>query len=96
MFVGEIGISRHEFLYDIQFWEARRIIQGYENRNRTLSETTRLAAFYALFAMRENKNGTTPRDLITFPWEHDTQSDIPDEDEIAELQQELAMLNAKK
>ena len=31
--MGEIGIPRREFLYDIRIWEVRRIIRGYRRRD---------------------------------------------------------------
>ena len=39
LLVGEIGLPRHEFLYDIQFWEARRIVAGHiKQRQARLSD----------------------------------------------------------
>lgn len=69
MLVGEIGISRHEFLYEIQFWETLRIIDGYNRRNRLGIELARLTAYYTYFSMRDNKTGKRPKDLISLPWD---------------------------
>ena len=64
MLVGEIGIRRHEFLYEIRFWEARRIIRGYNRRHVLHYQLQRIQAYYACFAMRENKGHLTPMQFL--------------------------------
>lgn len=71
MFVGEIGIPRREFLYDLTFWEARRIARGYQRRNRLEQQLLRLTAYMSCFAMRENKGRKTPGQWLPLPWEKD-------------------------
>ena len=52
MFVGEIGIPRHEFLYDLKFWEVRRIIRGYRTRGKIFMQLLAENVYASTFAMR--------------------------------------------
>lgn len=61
--MGEIGIPRREFLYDLRFWEVRRIVRGYRNRDRLKHQLMAECAYAAMFAMRDPK-GKTPRDIF--------------------------------
>ena len=83
LFVGEIGIPRREFLYEICFWEARRIFRGYRNRYRD---------------MYLHKNGIfSPTDLIKFPWDKsESEKDLPSDEWVNEARKKLQMLNEKK
>ena len=62
--MGEIGISRREFLYDIKFWEVRRIIRGYRKRGRIYMQLLAENAFASTFAFIGNKDHITPRDMF--------------------------------
>jgi hypothetical protein len=88
--VGEIGISRHEFLYDIQFWEVRRIIRGYRNRDRLKHQLMAECAYAATFATRDPK-GKSVKDLFPAIFEdNDDEEDEPEplsQSDIDELQQ---------
>ena len=87
--MGEIGISRREFLYEIDFWEARRIVRGYDRRHRTMWSATRWHAFNIMSAMpyvdMKKAGLNRPSDLIQFPWDSDPEPPVSD-DEIDELQ----------
>ena len=61
--MGEIGRDRHEYLYEMRYWEILLIIRGYRRRNVLQYQFQRLQAFHSLFAMRENKQGKTPDQL---------------------------------
>ena len=94
--MGEIGIPRREFLYDIRFWEVRRIIRGYRNRDRLKLQLMAECAYAAIYAMRDPK-GKTVADMFPGIFEDD---DIPDEppiteDESAELLALMAGMNAQ-
>ena len=52
LFVGEIGLSRREFLYDIKFWEARRILRGYRKRHHFLYQLIAEDVFASTYAFR--------------------------------------------
>lgn len=98
MLVGEIGIPRREFLYDLQFWEVRRIVRGYRRRDRLKHQLMAECAYAAIFAMRDPK-GKTARDL--FPQifkEDDDENDEPvmlSDDDIAELQADMVAWNER-
>ena len=32
MLVGEIGVDRRTFLYEMSFWEIKRVVRGYGSR----------------------------------------------------------------
>lgn len=96
--MGEIGIPRREFLYDLQFWEVRRIVRGYRRRDRLKHQLMAECAYAAIFAMRDPK-GKTARDL--FPQifkEDDDENDEPvmlSDDDIAELQADMVAWNER-
>ena len=95
MLVGEIGIPRREFLYDLQFWEVRRIIRGYRRRDRLKHQLMAECAYAAIFAMRDPK-GKTARDLFPAIFEDDDDETEPvmlSDDEIAELQADMVAWN---
>ena len=98
MFVGEIGIQRREFLYEIKFWEARRILRGYNRRERGMWSATRWQTYYLMsVSMADLKKAgiNGPTDLIKFPWEKETAdtTDLPSDEEIAEMQAEMDAIN---
>ena len=95
--MGEIGFPRREFLYDIRWWEARRIIRGAEGRTRQLWSAARWQTYFIMSAqvgsegMRKS-NINSPRDLIEFPWEKEPAPAITEE-EATELLAEMQALN---
>lgn len=94
--MGEIGIPRREFLYDIRFWEVRRIIRGYRHRDRLKHQLLAECAYAAIYAMRDPK-GKTVAD--TFPMIFDSDDDDSDNDppitdeDINKLQLLMAEIN---
>ncbi len=92
--MGEIGIPHREFLYDLRFWEVRRIIRGYRNRDRLKHQLMAECVYAAIYAMRDPK-GKTVADMFPQIFEDD---DIPDEppiteDEEADLQALMYSMN---
>ena len=89
MLVGEIGLDRHQFLYEVKVWEVRRIIKGYRKRDRLILQMLAECSFNAAFAMR-NPEGKTARNFYPFLFEDDEDDlsgvEISDE-EVAELQE---------
>ena len=94
--MGEIGISRREFLYDLRFWEVRRIIRGYRRRDKLKHQLMAECVFAAIYAMRDPK-GKTVADMFPMLFEDEEDSDEPQitEDEVAMLQAEMAAMNAE-
>ena len=96
MLVGEIGISRREFLYDIRFWEAQRIIRGYRKRDRLKHQLMAECAYAAIYAMRDPK-GKTVADMFPQIFEDDDDEDTEPpmtDEEASELQAEMDAFNA--
>ena len=102
--MGVIGFPRRDLLYEVKWWEVLSIIRGYNLKHRDLWSATRWQTYQILGAvcgsnnLREN-NIYCAKDLIEFPWEDDDNAtnngvELSDE-EIAELQADMARLNAK-
>ena len=96
--MGEIGIPRREFLYELRFWEVRRIIRGYRRRDRLKLQLLAECVYASIHAMRDPK-GKTVEDLFPALFEDDEQ--MPSgpaltQDEVSELQAMMASMNAKK
>ena len=93
--MGEIGFPRREFLYEIQFWEVRRIIRGYRRRDWLKHQLLAECAYATIYAMRDPK-GKTVADIFPMLFDEDDDDEPPiTEDEAAELQQLMADINAQ-
>ena len=95
--MGEIGISRREFLYEVRFWEVRRIIAGYRKRDRIKLQLLAECAYASIYAMRDPR-GKTPIDLFPGIFDEDD-DDIKEEiteDEKRELQALINEMNGVK
>jgi len=94
--VGEIGIPRHEFLYEIRFWEIRRIIRGYRRRDTLKHQLLAECAYATIYAMRDPK-GKTVADIFPMLFDDDEDEDEPPitEEEVDNLQQLMADINAQ-
>ena len=96
--MGEIGIPRREFLYDLRFWEVRRIVRGYRNRDRLKHQLMAECAYAAMFAMRDPK-GKTPRDIFPSLFQDDDNDDSDtapiDDKEVARLRQMMREENER-
>ena len=98
--VGEIGLSRQEFLHDIRLWELRSIIRGSNRRNREMWSAIRWHAHINMLAQNGSKwmqeNGlTSPHDILPLPWDKRQRivNEIPTDDEVKRLQEEMRQLN---
>ena len=96
MLVGEIGIPRREFLYDIRFWEVRRIIRGYRQRDRLKHQLIAECVYAATYAMRDPQ-GKTVADMFPMLFDFDDDDDEPpiSAEEVAELQAEMDAFNSQ-
>lgn len=97
MIVGEIGFPRREFLYEISFWEVRRIIRGYKRRNILTYQLLRLTAYGSMFSMRDS-NGKSPTDWLPLYFDKDDEEADPpiSEEEVADMVAELNDINSGK
>ena len=87
--MGEIGIPRCEFLYDIRFWEVRRIVRGYRQRDRLKHQLIAECAYNAMYSMRDSQ-GKTVEDMfpMLFDDEDDCEPPISEED-VADMQADM-------
>lgn len=98
MFVGEIGIPRREFLYDITYWEARRINRGYRKRDRLKHQLLAEGVYASIYAMRDPQ-GKTASDMFPQIFEDDDDYEgepCITEDDISEMQAEMAAINSQQ
>lgn len=96
--MGEIGIPRREFLYELRFWEVRRIIRGYRRRNRLTNQLLAECAYASIHAMRDPK-GKTVKDLFPALFEDDEQiasGPVLTQEEVSELQSDIDRWNSQK
>ena len=94
--MGEIGIPRREFLYDIQFWEVRRIIRGYRRRDTLKHQLLAECAYATIYSMRDPK-GKTVADIFPMLFDDEDEEEEPPitEEEVENLQQLMADINAQ-
>ena len=97
--VGEMGINRHEFLYVLKWWEIQLIIKGYNRRHRDQWSAIRWQTYYLMAAQIGGKGMNeigihSPADLLPFPWDKEPAPPIS-EDDAAQLQAEMAAMNAQ-
>ncbi len=71
LLVGEIGISRREFWYELTWREVRAIIDGYNRRRRDGWEQARLIAYHVAYCMGVPGGKTAPllTEWLKFYWE---------------------------
>ena len=87
--MGEIGIPRREFLYDLRFWEVRRIVRGYRQRDRLKHQLIAECAYTAMYVMRDPK-GKTVADMFPMLFDDDDDYEPPiSEEEEAGLQADM-------
>lgn len=94
--MGEIGIPRREFLYDIRFWEVRRIIRGYRRRDWLKHQLMAECVYAAMYAMRDPQ-GKTVADMFPMLFDYDDDDDEPpiSEEDVAELQADMDAFNSQ-
>jgi len=94
--VGEIGLDRREYLFDIMYWELVLILRGYSHRHREEWSMTRWMTWNLMSAQvgKEGMQGAglfKTTDLIKFPWEK--QVPIVPKEVQDELKAEMAAIN---
>ena len=94
--MGEIGIPRREFLYDIKFWEAQRIIRGYRKRGKIFMQLLAENVYASTFSCRSSE-GKTVADIFPslFSQEEEETEPIITAEEHKELQDIIAAENAR-
>lgn len=95
--MGEIGISRREFLYELRFWEVDAIIKGYRRRNRLTHQLLAEIVYSTIYSMRDPK-GKTLEGMFPMLFDDDDDSDEPimTKEDSDELQQLMVDLNSQQ
>ena len=87
--MGEIGIPRREFLYDIRFWEVRRIVRGYRQRDRLKHQLIAECAYNAMYSMRDSQ-GKTVEDMFPMLFDDDDEDEPTiSEEDVADMQADM-------
>lgn len=76
LLVGEIGIDHHSFLYELRFYQVRRIIRGYRRRNILTHQMLAEVVFSSIYTMRDPK-GKTVKDLFPALFEDEDEEVAP-------------------
>ena len=92
--MGEIGIDRNLFLYDLQYWEIILIVNGYRRRYRPSWEQARLIAHQVHYAMGCPKGQTpkTAEEWVPFPWDRKDSTAADDDYTDEEVKRQREML----
>ena len=91
--MGEIGIPRREFLYDLQYWETFSIIEGYRKRDRIKLQLLAQVVYSSMYTMRDPQ-GKRASDLFPQLFEDDDEWESPiSEEEANELAEEMRRMN---
>lgn len=102
--MGEIGVSRREYLYDLNYTDLLLISYGYEKRRRDLWSSVRWQTYNMMAAQvgtdNMKKSGIySPTDLLPFPWDNegsnDTVSAPVSSKEVERMQQLMREENAR-
>jgi len=98
--VGEIGIPRSEYLYELSYWEILLITRGYSRRSREIWSAIRWSTFNLMsVSMADLKKAgiRSPKDLLPFPWDSidEDADDQPTAETVAQLRQLMAEENAR-
>ena len=85
--MGEIGIDRKEYLYDLTYTDLLCIERGYYRRSREAWSMNRWQTYHFMLATCGSKalkdaNIHNPIDLQRFPWEKEPQSPLTEEEEL--------------
>ena len=94
--MGEIGRDRREVIYKMSYCDILLIVRGYRKRDVLQYQLLRLNAYHSLFAFRENKDGKTPEQMWPLyfdKYKKQEETQPISDDEIAELQAEMAAIN---
>lgn len=94
LFVGEIGINWHDYLYELRYWHILLISRGYAKRQRPAWEQARLAAYSSAFALGSKNTPPEIQEWLPFPWEQQ-QEKILEADEIEEIRNRIREENKK-
>lgn len=94
-----MGISRHEFYYELRWWEVMSIMRGYNRRHRHPWSIARWQTYNLMLAQcgsdaLQKAGISSASDLLPFPWdkEMEIKPEVTDED-VENIQAEIDALN---
>lgn len=93
--MGEIGISREDFLYRMAFWEVQRAVLGYRERQKSLWEVARWQTFWLMQVGMADTSRVDFNDLLRLPWDKEAAGREPSQEDIDRLREELRAYNKK-
>lgn len=98
--MGEIGVPRLEYLYELSYWEILLITRGYSRRSREIWSAIRWSTYCIMStSMADLKKAgiRSPKDLLPFPWDSTDEEvgDQPTPEVVASLRKMMAEENAK-
>ena len=91
--MGEIGIPRLEYLYELTHCDLLMIGRGYNARHHHGWEQARLVAYNARFCMGSKDPIPLVTEWIKFPWEREAVTPLS-QSEVEEMQAEIDAINA--
>lgn len=91
--MGEIGIPRLEYLYELTHCDLLMIERGYNARHHHGWEQARLVAYNARFCMGSKDPIPLVTEWIKFPWEREAVTPLS-QSEVEEMQAEIDAINA--
>lgn len=99
-FVGEIGIPRREYLYELQYLDQIQIERGHDRRHRHIWGISRWQTYMLMsVSMADLKKAGIykPTDILKFPWDESDEEagNLPDDKEIARLRHIMIEENAE-
>lgn len=104
--VGEIGISRIEYLYTLDYVDIIQIERGYERRNAHLWSATRWQTYYTMLSAcgsegMEKAGIYSPMDLMTFPWERnpnneESEGTILTDEQVQKMKEDMQRFNEEQ
>ena len=87
LLVGEIGISRHEFYYELRWWEVRAIVEAIATAIIRDGNRRDLVAYNAHFCMGSKTTPPIVSEWLPFPtWERRIHQSKLTESDISEMQ----------
>ena len=97
--MGEIGIQRREYLYELTLTDLLLIERGYHRRSIDTWSASRWSTYHIMTAFVGDglkKNGIMgPKDLLHLPWDQIAPSEIYTEADIKNLQADIDTANAQ-
>ena len=95
--VGEVGIPRKEYLYDLSFCDIMLILRGYYRRHHTGWEQARLVAYNAHYCMGAKDTPPVPSEWLPLPWEKEqADGNIPSNEEVERMRREMMEYNNRQ